>query len=115
MGLTERPGRMPKFIVEREIPGAARMTEAELREAALKSLEVLRRLGPEIQWLHSYITDDKVYCIYFAADEELIREHLRKGGSTRIDRIQAVRWMMDPTNYEQASREAMASGSQRSG
>jgi hypothetical protein len=108
----DRKGRgwMPKFIVEREIPGASGMTQAELREAALKSLEVLRQLGPEIQWLHSYITDDKVYCIYFAVDEKLIHEHLRRGGSTRIDRIEAVRWMLDPINYdEQVSPDAMAS------
>jgi hypothetical protein len=106
---------MPKFIVEREIPGASRMTEAELREAVLKSLEVLRQLGPEIQWIHSYVTDDKVYCIYFAADEKLILEHLRKGGSTRIDRIEAVRWMLDPTNYEQTSPDVMASAPVRTG
>ena len=106
---------MPKFIVEREIPGASRMTEAELREAALKSLEVLRQLGPEIQWLHSYVTDDKVYCIYFAADVKLILDHLRKGGSTRIDRIEAVRWMLDPTNYEEISPSATVSGPERTG
>ena len=56
---------MPTYIVEREIPGASRMSEAELREASLRSLEVLRQLGPEIQWIHSYVTDDKIYCIYF--------------------------------------------------
>jgi hypothetical protein len=106
---------MPKFIVEREIAGASRMTEAELREAALKSLEVLRQLGPEIQWLHSFVTDDKVYCIYFAADETLIREHLRRGGSTRIDRIETVRWMLDPTNYEETSPGRMASDPARTG
>jgi uncharacterized protein DUF4242 len=85
------------------------MSAAELQDAALKSLEVLRQLGPEIQWIHSYVTDDKVYCIYFAADEKLIFEHLRRGGSTRIDRIEAVRYMLDPTNFEQISREAPAS------
>jgi hypothetical protein len=90
---------MPKFIVEREIPGASRMTEAELREASLRSLEVLRQLGPEIQWIHSYVTDDKIYCIYFARDESLILEHSRiYGALARVDRIQAVRWMLDATN-----------------
>ena len=91
------------------------MTEAELREAVLKSLEVLRQLGPEIQWIQSYVCDDKIYCIYFAADESLIHEHLRKGGSTRIDRIEAVRCLLDPANYEQTSREAIMSGRGRTG
>ena len=106
---------MPKFIVEREIPGASTMTEAELKEAVLKSLKVLRELGPEIQWIHSYVTDDKIYCIYFAADEKLIHEHLRRGGSTRIDRIEAVRWLLDPANYEDPSQEVPASGAARTG
>ncbi|HEY3453579.1 MAG TPA: DUF4242 domain-containing protein [Bryobacteraceae bacterium] len=98
---------MPKFIVEREIPGASKMTEAELREAALRSLEVLRELGPEIQWIHSYVTDDKIYCIYFAKDESLILEHSRKYGAlARVDRIEAVRWMLDPTTYVQKVSEA---------
>ena len=84
------------------------MTEAELREAALKSLDVLRQLGPEIQWIHSYVTDDKIYCIYFARDESLILEHSRRfGAGAPTDRIEAVRWMLDPTNYE-SSHEAMA-------
>jgi hypothetical protein len=100
---------MPKFIVEREIPGASKMTEAELRDAALKSLEVLRQLGPEIQWIHSYVTDDKIYCIYFARDESLILEHSRLYGAlARIDRIQAVRWLLDPSNFEQTSLPAAA-------
>ena len=101
---------MPKYIVEREIPGASRMTEAELKEAVLKSLAVLRELGPEIQWLQSYVTDDKIYCIYFAADEQMIHEHLRRGGSTRIDRIEAVRWLLDPANYEEPPRAPATPG-----
>jgi hypothetical protein len=106
---------MPKFIVEREIPGASKMTQPELREAVLKSFEALRKLGPEIQWIHSYVTDDKVYCIYFAADEKLIHEHLRLGGSTRIDRIETVRWMLDPSNYEQSWSESQAAAQGRNG
>jgi hypothetical protein len=91
---------MPTYIVEREIPGAAKMTEAELREASLRSLEVLRQLGPEIQWIQSYVADDKIYCIYFTHDESLILEHSRKYGPlARVDRIQAVRWMLDPIKY----------------
>jgi hypothetical protein len=78
------------------------MSEVELREASLRSLEVLRQLGPEIQWIHSYVADDKIYCIYFARDESLILEHSRKYGPlARVDRIQAVRWMLDPVNYVQ--------------
>jgi Nickel responsive protein SCO4226-like len=86
------------------------MPEAELREAALRSLEVLRQLGPEIQWIHSYVADDKIYCIYFTRDESLILEHSKLYGSlARIDRIQAVRWMLDPINYVQKMPDAPVS------
>jgi hypothetical protein len=105
---------MPTYIVEREIPGASSMTEAELREIALRSLEVLSQLGPEIQWIHSYVADDKIYCIYFAEDESLILEHSRRYGPlARIDRIQAVRWMLDPTNHVQKTPEAPVSSAHR--
>jgi uncharacterized protein DUF4242 len=97
---------MPMYIVEREIPGASSMSEDELRQASLRSLEVLRELGPEIQWIHSYVADDKIYCIYFTRDESLILEHSKKYGPlARIDRIQAVRWMLDPENYVQKAPE----------
>src|SRR5947209_20382387 len=69
---------MPKFVIEREIPGAGNMTEGELRQTAMRSLEVLKQLGPQIQWLHSYFTDNKVYCVYLAADETIIREHAKR-------------------------------------
>jgi hypothetical protein len=101
---------MPTYIVEREIPGASKMSEAELREASLKSLEVLRQLGPEIQWIHSYVADDKIYCIYFTCNEALILEHSRRYGPlARIDRIQAVRWMLDPENCVQKMPESEVS------
>jgi hypothetical protein len=101
---------MPTYIVEREIPGASKMTEAELRDLSSRSLEVLRQLGPEIQWIHSYVADDKIYCIYFTDDESLILEHSRRYGPlARVDRIQAVRWMLDPTNYVQKVPEAEVS------
>lgn len=90
---------MPKFIIEREIPGASNLTEAELREAALKSLEILRQIGPEIQWIQSYVTDDKVYCVFFAPDDSLIFEHARRGGFP-ADRVSAVRRLVDPANYQ---------------
>ncbi len=90
---------MPKFVIEREWPGASRLSEAELREASLKSLEVLRELGPEIRWIHSYVTDDKIYCIYYARDESLIREHGRILG-VPVDRVAAVRRLLDPSSFE---------------
>ena len=89
---------MPKFVIERELPGAGGLTDAEIREASLKSLEALRQLGPEIQWIHSYVTDDKIYCIYYSPDEDTIREHGRLAG-VPVDRVAAVRRMIDPANY----------------
>ena len=86
---------MPEFVIERHIPGAHLMTEEQLREATLQSLEVVRDLGPEIQWLRSYITEDKVYCVYLAPDEALIHAHARKLGIP-VDRVSAVRRMIDP-------------------
>ena len=90
---------MPKFVIEREMPGAGRLTEEELKSVAVKSLGVLKELGPQIQWIHSYVTDDKVYCIYWAPDEETIREHARRGGFP-ANRISAVRRLVDPSNSD---------------
>ena len=95
---------MPKFIIERTVPGASKLTDAEIREGSLKSLEALRALGPEIQWIHSFITDDKIYCIYFSPDETLILEHAKLTGLP-VDRVEAVRRLVDPANYgEEAGR-----------
>jgi len=69
---------MPKYVIEREIPGAGNMTRQELQGASQKSCGVLRNLGPQIQWVHSYVTRDKLYCIYIAPDEEIIREHANR-------------------------------------
>ena len=88
---------MPNYVIEREIPGASNMTEEQVREAALRSLSVLKDLGPQIQWLHSYVTEDKVYCIYLAPDEDTIREHARRVGIP-ADRVAAVRRLIDPVN-----------------
>jgi hypothetical protein len=85
---------MPKFVIEREIPGAGKMSPEELRQAAMKSVEVLKELGPQIQWLHSYVTDDKIYCVYLAPDEETLLEHARRAGFP-INRISAVRRLLD--------------------
>lgn len=89
---------MPQFVIERDVPGAGRMTQAQLDEASRKSLEVLDELGPDIQWMHSYVTDDKIYCIYFSPDEDLIRAHARKMGLP-ADRVSAVRSLLDPANH----------------
>ena len=90
---------MPKFVIEREFPNASNMSEEELREVSLQSLEALHEMGPEIEWLHSYVTDDKVYCIYLAPDESLIRKHAQLIGA-RADRVSAVRRLLDPANYQ---------------
>ena len=90
---------MPEFVIERNIPGAGALSEAELREVSLRSLQTLKQMGPQIQWLHSYVTEDKVYCIYLAPDEETIREHARRTGIP-ADRVSAVRRLIDPTKLE---------------
>ena len=89
---------MPQFIIEREFPGASRLSEAEIRDGSLKSLEVLGQLGSGIQWLHSFVTDDKIYCIYYAPDESLIREHARLTGLP-ISRVEAVRRLLEPSDF----------------
>jgi len=89
---------MPQFVIEREIPGAGKLTDEQLREVSQKSLEALGQLGPKIQWLHSFVTDDKVYCVYLAPDEETIRKHAGMVGLP-ANRIVAVRRLLDPVNY----------------
>ncbi len=89
---------MPEYVIEREMPGAGAMTEEEIRDVSLRSLEVLKGLGPQIQWLHSYVTDDRLYCVYLAPDEASIREHARQVG-VPASRISAVRRLIDPRRY----------------
>ena len=91
--------RVPKFVIEREIPGAGNLSDAQLREVSQKSVAVLQEMGTQIRWLHSYVTGDKVYCVYLAPDEETIREHARRVGLP-ADRISAVRRLLDPTSAE---------------
>jgi hypothetical protein len=86
---------MPQYVIEREIPGAGDLTDAEIQAIARKSVTVLNEMGPEIKWLHSYVTGDKVYCVYLAPNEDAIREHARRGGFP-ANRISAVRRMMSP-------------------
>ena len=90
---------MPQFVIEREVPGAGALSEAEIRDLSIRSLQVLRDMGPQIQWLHSYVTEDKVYCVYLAPDENSIREHARRMGLP-ADRVSAVRHLMDPTKLQ---------------
>jgi hypothetical protein len=86
---------MPQFVIEREIPGAGSLTEIQIREISLQSLRTLTEMGPQIQWLRSYVTEDKVYCVYLAPDEQSIAEHSRKCGIP-ANRISAVRRMITP-------------------
>ena len=91
---------MPKYVIEREIPGAGKLSAAELKAISQKSCGVLQKLGPQIQWVHSYVTDDKLYCVYNAPNEEMVREHATQGGFP-ANRISQVRSIIDPTTAEQ--------------
>jgi hypothetical protein len=90
---------MPKFVIEREVPGAGNLTDAQIRQIAQKSVGVLKDMGPAIQWLHSYVTGDKVYCVYLAPDEATIQEHARRVGLP-ANRVSAVRRLIDPSSAE---------------
>jgi cell division inhibitor SulA len=92
---------MPKFLIEREIPGAGRMLPEELQAVSQKSCSVLRNLGPEIQWIHSYVTDDKIYCVYIAPNEQMVREHARQGGFP-ASRVSQIKTIIDPTTADKA-------------
>jgi hypothetical protein len=92
---------MPKFVIEREIPGAGKLTPQELNGISQKSCGVLRELGPQVQWLESYVTDDKIYCVYIAPDADSVREHARRGGFP-ANRVSEVRTIIDPTTAETA-------------
>ena len=91
---------MPKFVIEREVPGAGQLTDSELQSIAKRSVGVLRQLGPEIQWVESYVTGNSLYCVYVAPDEEMVREHGRMGGFP-VTRVSQVAHIIDPTTAEQ--------------
>jgi Protein of unknown function (DUF4242) len=95
--LTEAP--LPEYVIEREVPGAASLTDAQWREISQKSVEALKGMGPGIRWLHSYVTGDKVYCVYFAPDEAAIHEHARRAG-VPANRVSAVRRLLDPSSAQ---------------
>ena len=90
---------MPKYVIEREIPGAGKLSSQELQAISQKSCGVLNALGPQIQWVQSYVTDDKVYCVYIAPNEQMVREHARQGGFP-ANRISEVKSVIDPTTAE---------------
>ena len=90
---------MPKFLIEREIPGAGGLSAEELQAISQKSCGVLREMGPQIQWVESYVTGDKVYCVYIAPDEAAVREHATRGGFP-ANRVSEIRRMIDPTTAE---------------
>ncbi len=94
---------MPKFVIEREIPGAGKLSSDDLQSISEKSCDVLRVLGPEIQWVESYVVDDKTYCVYIAPNEELIREHAKRSGIP-ANRVSQVRAIIDPTSSEGRTR-----------
>jgi hypothetical protein len=90
---------MPKYVIEREVPGAGKLSPEELKAISNTSCGVLRKLGSEIQWIHSYVTGDKIYCIYIAANEALVREHAKQGGFP-ANSVAEVKAIIDPTTAE---------------
>jgi hypothetical protein len=90
---------MPQYLIERELPGAGKLSPAELKAISQKSCGVLSQMGPQIQWVHSYVTGDKIYCVYRAPNEEMVREHARQGGFP-ANRVSEVKSVIDPTTAE---------------
>ena len=90
---------MPQYLIERNLPGAGKLTPGELKAISQKSCGVLNRLGPQIQWVHSYVTGDQIYCVYRAPNEEMVREHARQGGFP-ADRVSEIKTIIDPTTAE---------------
>lgn len=90
---------MPKYVIEREIPGIGNASTADLKAISQKSCGVLNDMGPRIQWIHSYVTDNKIYCVYYAANEDLVREHARQGGFP-ANSIAAVKAVIEPASAD---------------
>lgn len=90
---------MPKYVIERDLPGAGDLTGEDLHGVAVTSCDVLQEMGPQIQWVHSYVTADKIYCVYIAPDADAVREHAEKGGFP-ANRVEEVVTMIDPTTSE---------------
>lgn len=96
---------MPKYVIEREIPGAGNLSPQELQAVSQTSCNVLKKMGPDIQWIQSYVTGDKVYCIYIAPNEDMIREHAREGGFP-ANSISEIKTVIDPTTSEEKRQSA---------
>jgi hypothetical protein len=96
---------MPKYVIERDLPGAGKLGPAELQAVSQKSCGILRNLGPQIQWVQSYVTDDKIYCVYIAPNENMIRDHAQQGGFP-ANRISEIKTVIDPTTAENAGAAA---------
>ncbi|HEY3156069.1 MAG TPA: DUF4242 domain-containing protein [Candidatus Eisenbacteria bacterium] len=90
---------MPRYVIERDIPGAGKLSPQDLQGISQKSCGVLGKMGPQIQWVHSYVTNDKIYCVYLAPNEEMVREHARQGGFP-ANRVSVVKAVIDPTTAE---------------
>ena len=90
---------MPQYLIERHVPGAGKLTAEQLHKMSAKSCSVLEAMGPQIQWVHSYVTDDRIYCVYRAPSEEFVLEHARRGGFP-ADRVMQIRALIDPTTAE---------------
>ncbi len=90
---------MPKYVIERDVPNAGKLSPQELRALSQKSCGVLSKMGSQIQWVQSYVTDDKIYCVYIAPNEQMVREHAKQGGFP-ANRVSAVKTMIDPTTSE---------------
>ena len=90
---------MPKYVIERDIPQAGNLTQQQIQAISQKSCSVLQNLGPQIQWVHSYVTDDKIYCVYIAPNEEMVKEHAKQGGFP-ANRVSEVKHIIDPTSAE---------------
>jgi hypothetical protein len=90
---------MPKYVIEREIPGAGQILPDQLQAISQTSCGVLKKLGPQIQWVHSYVTDNKIYCVYIAPNEEILREHAKQGGFP-ANKVSEVKTIIDPTTAE---------------
>jgi len=96
---------MPKYVIEREIPGAGNLSAEQLQAISQKSCNVLQNLGPQIQWVQSYVTGDKVYCVYIAPSEDMIRAHAQQGGFP-ANRISEIKTIIDPTTAEEKQESA---------
>ena len=94
---------MPRFIIERELPGAGQLSQEQFQALSQKSCDILQEMGPEIQWVQSFVTGDKIYCVYIAPNEEAIRTHAQKGGFP-VNRISMVQEVLDPTTAERGGK-----------